>query len=198
MGCHDLIGRQWIWWIVCLLSTAWQTENRAKYAANMLWIFFLYFSFPLTLDLFLMRFPVSGFTGLEWGKWLLDFSSCLAGQCEFWSAGILTVPWQAEAVHFRATAVTAEHSFFLSGDPLLWEVTQAQRSCSCCSAAPALAAKKEVLPSGESSLLWRSILGYCRVSSSEEAGIGKFCFWSYSITRKGFSAASVPLKEYQA
>lgn len=53
--------------------------------------------------------------------------------------------------------------------------------------------------SWELPLLQRGILGHCRVSSSIAPGIGKFCFWLYSVSEKGFSATPVvPLKQHQA
>lgn len=104
---------------------------------------------------------------------------------ECWDTPCLWAGW---AVQFRAIAVTAEHfasvvtHFCSEGTEFLF----LPQCCTC----PGSEEEGSFL--WESSLLWRSILGHCRVSSSEEAGILKFCFWSYSITGKGFSAAAVP------
>lgn len=162
-----------------------QSKICSKYVVNIFSLFFFpinpWFIFNEIPSVWIYRTGVG--KGMTWLQLLPSWSS---GACEFWSAGILTVPWQAEAVHFRATAVTAEHSFFLSSDPLLWEVTQAQRSCSCCSAAPALAAKKEVLPSGSHPYFEEASLDTAESALVKRQGLGNFAFGHIQSQGKDF------------
>lgn len=196
MGCHDLIGRQRIRWMLCLLSSAWQTENRAKYAENMLWIFLNLFLFPINPWFIFNEIPSVWIfrTGLGKGMTWLQLLPCWSGgACDIWSAGTLTVPWQAEAVQFKASAVTAEHSFCLCSDPLLWEVAQAQGSCSCRSAASALAAKKEVLSFGNHPYFEEASLDTAESAPAKRQGLENFAFDHIQSLQQQF----VPLTAHQ-
>lgn len=164
----------------------------------MLWIFFSLFFFPINPWFIFNEIP-SVWVVQDWSREGDDLTSApalLVKQCmwflECWDTHCPLAGWSSAVQSYGSNCwafLLLMQWPTLVGSNTGAEVLFLLQCCTC----PGSREGGSFL--SESSLLWRSIPGHCRVSSSKEAGIAKFCFWSYSITGKGFSAAAVPPSE---